>query len=138
MRQENPRSRSICKSIRNNPAADSNFKDIMMTNKQDCAHYFATRFSTNSTWRIGQFIKFPSDARNELAVQQLLELKSEIAISDAMWDKLSPHYNETDARWCAAVSKANGDVGFRKHPRDFAGWVENLLSNLKPDEQVQK
>ena len=110
----------------------------MLNVKEDCACYLATRFRTNASWRIGNAIKFPSDGRNALAAELLLELKSNIEISDAMWDRLSPHYNETDARWCAAVSKTNGDVGFRKHPRDFAGWAENLLSNLKPDEQVQK
>ena len=102
----------------------------MTNNKEDCAHYFADRFRTNSIWRRGQFVKLPCDTRNAPAAQQLPELKSGIEISDARWDTLSPYHNEVDARWLAAVSKINGDVGFRKHPRDFAAWVDNLLSNL--------
>jgi hypothetical protein len=110
---------------------------IMLSNKEDCAHYFATRFRANSVWRKGQFVKFPCDIRNALAAEQLLELKSGIAISDAMWETLSSYYNEADPHWLAAVSQTNGDVGFRKHPKDFAGWVDNLLSNLARTEQVQ-
>ena len=105
-------------------------KDIRMTNKDDCAHYLASRFHSNAAWRSGQYVKFPNDARNALAAQRLLELDSGIAISDALWDRLSPYYDESDTRWLAAVSETNRDVGFRKHPRDFAAWVENLLSNL--------
>ena len=113
-------------------------KEIIMLNvKEDCARYFATHFRKNASWRIGNAIKFPSDGRNALAAEHLLELKSNIEISDAMWVKLSPHYNETDACWCAAVSETNGHVGFRQHPRDFAAWVDNLLSNLCANKQVQ-
>jgi hypothetical protein len=105
-------------------------KDIMTNKKYDCVHYLANRFQSNSAWRSGQFAKFPNDTRNARAAQRLLELESGIEISDALWDKLSPYYNESDTRWLAAVSETNRDVGFRKHPRDFAAWVENLLSNL--------
>jgi hypothetical protein len=56
---------------------------IVISIKEDCAHYFATRFRTNANWRRGQFGKFPCDTLNALAAQQLLELKSEIEISDA-------------------------------------------------------
>jgi hypothetical protein len=114
-------------------------KEIIMLNvKEDCARYFATHFRKNASWRIGNAIKFPSDGRNALAAEHLLELKSNIEISDAMWGRLSPHYNETDACWCAAVSETNGHVGFRQHPRDFAAWVDNLLSNLTAIKQVRK
>ena len=103
-------------------------KDIIMLNvKEDCAHYLATRFRTNATWRIGKAVKFPSDGRNALAAQQLLELKSGIEITDAMWDRLSPHYDETDACWCAAVSATNGHVGFRQHPGGFCCLGRQLV-----------
>jgi hypothetical protein len=105
-------------------------KDNMTTNKEDCVHYFAGRFRSNSAWRTSQSIKFPDDTRNTQAAQRLLELESDIELSDALWNKVSPYYDESDSRWLAAVSEANRDVGFRKHPRDFAAWIENLLSNL--------
>jgi hypothetical protein len=105
-------------------------KDSMSITKEDCAHHFASRFQSNSAWRNGQFVKFPNDTRNALAAQRLIELESGIEISDMLWERLSPYYNEADTRWLSAVSETNRDVGFRKHPRDFAAWVENLLSNL--------
>jgi hypothetical protein len=107
-------------------------------NRQDCANYFAARFRTNATWRIGLAAKFRSDGRNVAAAQKLLELKAGIEISDTMWDSLSPHFNEADARWCKAVSDTNGNVGFRQHPQDFSGWVENLLSHLAQNQQISK
>jgi hypothetical protein len=68
----------------------------------------------------------------------LLELESGIDISDALWDKLSPYYDESDTRWLTAVSETNRDVGFRKHPCDFAAWAEHLLLNLARTDRVQK
>lgn len=109
----------------------------MPSTKEDCAHYFATRFCIKATWRKGQYVKFPCDSRNALAAEQLLDLKSGIKISDAVWEQLSSYYNETDARRFDAVSQTNGDVGFRKHPKDFSDWVDNLLSNLARAEQVR-
>ncbi len=106
--------------------------------KQDCANYFSARFRTNANWRIGLAAKFCTDSRNVLAATRLLELKAEIKISDAMWDRLSPHFCETDARWCKAVAESNGDVGFRQHPRDFSSWVDILLSRLTGIERVAK
>jgi hypothetical protein len=111
---------------------------MMTVNKQECADYFATHFRTNATWRIGLAAKFCADTRNVLAATRLLELKAEIEISDAMWDRLSPHFSETDARWCKAVAESNGDVGFRQHPRDFSSWVDTLLSRLTRIEQVNE
>ena len=114
-------------------------KEVMMAmNRQECANYFAARFRTNATWRIGLAAKFCTDSRNVLAATRLLELKAGIEISDAMWDRLSPHFSETDARWCKAVADSNSDVGFRQHPRDFSSWVDNLLSHLTGIEQVTK
>jgi hypothetical protein len=110
----------------------------MTMNKQDCANYFSNRFRTNATWRIGLAAKFCADTRNVLAATRLLELKAGVEISDAMWDRLSPHFSETDARWCKAVADCNSDVGFKQNPRDFSSWVDNLLARLTLIERVTK
>jgi hypothetical protein len=107
-------------------------------NRQDCANYFAVRFRTNANWRMGLASKFVTDSRNVRAATRLLELKTEIKISDAMWDRLSPHFCETDARWCQAVADTNADVGFRQHPRDFSSWVDTLLYRLTEIEDAVK
>jgi hypothetical protein len=109
----------------------------MTMNKQDCANYFAARFRTNAIWRIGLAAKFSTDSRNVLAATRLLELKAGIDISDEVWNRLAPHFNETDARWCKAVADCNSDVGFRQNPRDFASWVDNLLAHLTRIEPVR-
>ena len=102
----------------------------MEDHKQACARYLAQRFRGSSDWRRCQSAKFPNDPRNPKAQRRLLELEAEIAIPDSSWEKLSPHYNEFDSHWLAAVSDTNRDVGFRRHPRDFAEYLENLLANL--------
>ena len=57
-------------------------------------------------------------------------MEAEISIPDSSWEKLSPHYNEFDSHWLAAVSDTNRDVGFRRHPRDFAEYLQNLLTTV--------
>jgi hypothetical protein len=55
--------------------------------------------------------------RNAGAAQQLLDSHTEI--SDGLWNKLSPPYDESDARWRAAVSETNRDVVFKNAPAIF-------------------
>jgi hypothetical protein len=102
----------------------------MEDNKQACAKYLAQRFRGASDWRRCQSAKFRHDPRNMKAQQRLLELASEVNLTDKLWQHVIPHYNENDARWLAAVSDTNRDVGFRKHPRDFTDYLQNLLINL--------
>jgi hypothetical protein len=102
----------------------------MEDHKQACAIYLAQRFRGSSAWRRCQGAKFPNDPRNQKAQQRLLELATEIDISDRLFDHVVKHYNETDSRWLAAVSDTNRDVGFRRHPRDFSDYLQTLLLNL--------
>jgi hypothetical protein len=53
-----------------------------------------------------------------------------IEIPDLIWTAIAPYYNECDSRWLAAVSDTNRDIGFKRHPRDFSGYLENLVENL--------
>jgi hypothetical protein len=59
----------------------------------------------------------------------LLELESQVALPDDTWKRIEPLVSD-HAACLAAISETNRDVGFRKHPKDFAAWLENLLSNL--------
>jgi hypothetical protein len=105
-------------------------KEIMTSTKEDFQHYCSNRFIESSAWRRIKTKKFPDDPRNARAAQRLLELESQIEIPDDVWETIEPFYSEYDTRFLAAVTDTNRDVGFRKHPRDFAAWLENLHSNL--------
>jgi hypothetical protein len=101
-----------------------------MTNyKEHCARFLS---SGSSNWRRAQGTKFPADTRNDKASLRLLELESLIEITDSIWTEIAPYYNESDSRWLAALSDTNRDIGFRRHPRDFAADLDNLLSKPEP------
>jgi hypothetical protein len=55
-------------------------------------------------------------------------LESQIVIPDDVWEKIKPLVS--DPICLAAISETNRDVGFRKHPADFADWLEDLHANL--------
>jgi hypothetical protein len=102
----------------------------MDDHKQACARYLAQRFRCSSDWRRCQSAKFLNDSRNPKAQRRLLELASEVDISDHAWSSIASYYDENDDHWLAAVSDTNRDIGFRRHPRDFAEYLQNLLVNL--------
>jgi len=120
----------------NRPVEHGNFniiiflKEIMTNSKEDFSHYVSNRFISSSAWRQVKHKNFPDDPRNSRAAQRLLELESQIKIPDNVWEKLALYYIESDRHFLAAVTDTNRDVGFRRHPRDFSEWLENLHDNL--------
>ena len=100
----------------------------MFHNKSIFAAALSDQFRTSANWRKGQTKRFKHDARNAEAALRLLELKSMIVIPDDAWEALEPLV--ADPSILAAISETNRDVGFRKHPADFAAWLENLRSNM--------
>ena len=100
----------------------------MFHNKSNFAAALSDQFRISANWRSGQAKRFSHDVRNAKAAQRLLELESEIVIADNLWEALAPLVS--DAACLAAISETNRDVGFRKHPRDFTAWLENLHTNL--------
>jgi hypothetical protein len=103
----------------------------MTTNtKEDFAHYCSNRCIYGSSWRQTKQKDFPNDPRNGRAAQRWLELESQIEIPDHLWEKIKPHYDETSSNFLVAVTDTNREVGFKRHPRDFAAWLENLHTNL--------
>jgi hypothetical protein len=103
-------------------------KVFMLNNKSHFIVTLSDQFRMSSGWREAKAKRFTHDARNADAARRLLELESEIVIPDNVWAQLGPL--ASDPACLAAISETNRDVGFRKHPRDFAAWLENLLSNL--------
>jgi hypothetical protein len=91
----------------------------MFHNKTNFGAALSEQFRTSALWRKAQAKRFKYDARNAEASQRLLELESQIVIPDDVWEKIKP-----------LVSDPNRDVGFRKHPADFADWLEDLHANL--------
>ena len=100
----------------------------MFNNKNDLAATLSYQFRTSSKWRTAQAKRYKHDGRNAEAAHRLLELESQIRISDAIWEALAPLISKPAC--LLAISETNRDVGFRKYPRDFTSWLENLHSNL--------
>ena len=100
----------------------------MFNKKDDFTATLSDQFRISANWRKAQAKRFIHDARNAEAAQRLLQLESQIEIPDDVWQRLEPLVSES-VRF-AAVSETNRAVGFRKHPRDFAAWLENLYINL--------
>jgi hypothetical protein len=100
----------------------------MFNNKTVFAGTLSDQFRTSSNWRKAQAKRFTHDTRNAKAAQRLLELESQIVIPDNVWETLEQLVS--DSACLAAISETNRDVGFRKHPADFAAWLENLHSHL--------
>jgi hypothetical protein len=100
----------------------------MLHNKSNFIDIVSNQFRISSNWRKTQAMRYVHDARNAVAAERLLELESQIVIPDNVWEKLAPLVS--DPQCMAAISETNRDVGFRRHPRDFAAWLENLHANL--------
>jgi hypothetical protein len=96
--------------------------------KDDFTATLSDQFRISANWRKAQAKRFIHDARNAEAAQRLLQLESEISIPDDVWRRLEPVISEPSC--LSAISETNRAVGFRKHPRDFAAWLENLYINL--------
>jgi hypothetical protein len=104
-------------------------KVIMYNNsKASFEEFISQQILVSADWRSRQLQRFPEDARNEKARARLLQLESEIDISDDEWEQLEPLVQ--DNKFLTAVSETNRAVGFRAYPADFPAWLANLHSNL--------
>src|SRR5260370_17739937 len=100
----------------------------MLHNKPRFIETLSNQFRISSNWRKAQAKRFIYDGRNAEAAQRLLELEAQIVIPDSVWKQLESLVAESAC--LAAISETNRDVAFRKHPRDFAAWLDSLLTNL--------
>ena len=103
----------------------------MIDNKQDCIDHLAYRLSRSAEWRGTQAERFNDDARNARAAQKLKELSANCrAIPDSKWVVIAPYFDPSGNRWLDAVSNTSRDVCFRNNPKDFDGYLDNLISAL--------
>ena len=101
---------------------------MLHNNKENFEASVSKQILVSADWRDRQLQRFPDDDRNTKARARLLELESQIDISDDAWQKLEPIVQGN--KFLTAISETNRDVGFRTHPADFTAWLENLHSNL--------
>jgi hypothetical protein len=114
--------------LRSGTTTNTNIEKQSILNNKIFIATLSEQFRISSNWRDGKAKRFGHDGRNAEASERLLELASEIIIPDDVWESLEPLV--ADPACLAAISETNRDVGFRKHPRDFADWLQNLHSNL--------
>jgi len=105
----------------------NNNEGLMFHNKSNFAAALSGQFLTSANWRKGQAKRF-KDSRNDQAAQRLLELESQILITDAVWQALAPLVSNPAC--LGVISQTNRDVGFRTKPSGFSAWLENLHANL--------
>jgi len=101
---------------------------MLFNNKTEFATTLSDQFRMSANWRGSNAKRYTHDARNAEAAQRLHELELQIVIPDSVWETLAPLV--ADPVCLAAISETNRDVGFRKHPKDFSSWLENLHANL--------
>lgn len=100
-----------------------------MNNKSIFVSTLSAQFKITAKWRDNNAKRFSHDIRNAESSRRLLELESEIDISDDTWTRLAPLVQD-DAICLSAISETNRLVGFKEKPADFAAWLENLHCNL--------
>jgi hypothetical protein len=67
-------------------------------------------------------------AKTQTTIRQILADTLNCSFYGRVWEQLAPLVS--DPVCLAAISDTNRDVAFRKNPRDFAAWLENLHANL--------
>ena len=63
------------------------------------------------------------------------QIRLSAELSDSAWEEIAPLVSDRVA-CLAAMSATNREVGFKKHPRDFAAWLYNFLSMLEDHQPV--
>lgn len=89
----------------------------------------SAQFKITARWRDNNAKRFAHDIRNADAAQRLLDLATQIDISDDTWTRLAPLVQD-DAACLSAISETNRLVGFKEKPADFSAWLKNLHANL--------
>ena len=101
---------------------------MLHNNKANFEASVSKQILVSADWRDRQLQRFPDDDRNTKARARLLELESQIDISDDAWQVLEPIVQGN--KFLTAISETNRDAGFRTHPIDFSAWLDCLHSNL--------
>jgi hypothetical protein len=70
----------------------------IMNNKPIFVSTLSAQFKITAEWRDNNARRYGHDARNAEAARRLLELESEIDISDDTWTRLAPSVTRADGR----------------------------------------
>jgi hypothetical protein len=100
----------------------------MLFSKNEFVDTLSDQFRTTAKWRKTNAKRFGHDDRNADAARRLLELKSQIFITDEVWERFRPIVSGPTC--LEDISATNREVGFKRHPADFSAWLENLHANL--------
>jgi hypothetical protein len=100
-----------------------------MNNKPVFEKTLSVQMKITSKWRDNNSKRYAHDIRNADAAQRLLDLESQIRISDETWTRIAPLV-EDDAACLSAISETNRLVGFKEHPADFSAWLESFYTIL--------
>jgi hypothetical protein len=106
----------------------TNMKRIM-NNKHIFASTSSAQLKVTAKWRDNNSKRFAHDIRNADAAKRLLDLESEIHISDEAWTRIAPLVQD-DAACMSAFSEANRLIGFKEYPADFPAWLELFCAIL--------
>jgi hypothetical protein len=101
---------------------------MFISNKSEFSETLYDQFRVSEKWRKTNSKRYQHDPRNAEAAKRLLELKSQIVITDEVWERFKPLVS--DSVCLADISETNREVGFRKHPADFTAWLDCLHDNL--------
>jgi hypothetical protein len=102
--------------------------NMYFSNKHEFVETLYDQFRVSEKWRKTNAKRYSQDPRNAEAAKRLLELKSQIFISDENWERFRPLVSGPTC--LEDISLTNREVGFKRHPATFADWLENLHSNL--------
>jgi hypothetical protein len=100
-----------------------------MYNKTIFISTASNQFKIAAKWRDRNSTRFAHDARNADAARRLLDLESQIYVSDDTWARIAPLI-QNEACCLSAMSETNRLVGFKELPADFPAWLETFCNIL--------
>ncbi len=94
-----------------------------MLSKPVFAHRLSTHFKITAKWRGNNALRYSFDHRNADSQKRLLDLESQIHVSDENWERIAPLVQDYET-CLAAINETNRLVGFKEVPADFPAWFE--------------
>jgi hypothetical protein len=96
-----------------------------LNNKPVFTSTLSAQFKVTAKWRDNNSKRFSHDLRNADAANRLLDLESQIHVTDEAWNRIAPLVQD-DGVCLSAISETNRLVGFKERPADFPAWFEGF------------
>jgi hypothetical protein len=100
-----------------------------LNNKPVFTSTLSAQFKISSKWRDNNSQRFAHDTRNADAAKRLLDLESQIHVTDEIWNRIAPLVQD-DGACLSAISETNRLVEFKERPADFSAWLESFCTIL--------